>query len=255
MTVFIPPIEIELDIETGERYTSDTRDIDIGLGNFLATLLDKLRESDPVKYAPFYKYTKRSLQKKLILSSETDPKRFLRQARQRYFDKDGTANADHREALPLVYFHRVLGFEQSLDGSEIKAKNVGEVFNESGVKIAVVDALPTTINYMVYVLAWDNGTLDKLVSGLTAALLSSERAFCYRTSVLSAVEDNVPAFMSPVNSLSWSDVSPSNLEDRLLVYQGMIEVKASYFQARCVSQSKITFSLADPVPMYQTGDF
>lgn len=253
--MYIPMIEVELDVETGERYTSDSRDIDVGFGNYLVSLLDKLRESDPVKYGPFYKYTKRAASKKLILSSETDPKRFLRQARQRYFEKDGKANAEHREALPLVYFHRALGFEQSLTGNEVKMKNVGEVYDENGLAIAAVDALPTTISYMIYALAWDNGTLDKLVTGLTAALISSNRTFLYKTSVLSSVEEGVPATMSPANSLSWSDLSPANLDDRLLVYQGMIEVTANYFQARCINKTTLKFSLADPVPMYQTGDF
>lgn len=251
----MPVLEIVLDIETGERYTSDTRDIDIGFGNKLLGLLDNLRESDPIKYAPFFKYTKREATKKLILSSETDPKRFLRQARQRFFSKEGKASAEHKDALPLVYFHRALGFEQSLDGSELLAKDVGEVFDDKGLKVATVDCMPTTINYMVYVLAWDNGTLDKLVSGLTASLLSSKRTFAYKTSVLSCVENSIEATMSPANAMSWTDLSPANLDDRLLVFQAMVEVKAWYFQARCVNQTKLKITIADPVPMYQTGDF
>lgn len=247
-----PFVEVIQNTETGERYISDVRDIDVGFGNYLFKLLDGLRESDAAKYPSFHKYTNREQHKKLIISSETEPRRFVRQVRQRYFDKDGKNSSDNKNALPLVYFHRVLGFDQSISGEENMQKDVGAVSADGVTMCAAVDSLPVTITYMVYIIAWDTATLDKLVAGLTASLISSSRTFNYETSIL-GVSQEVSATLTPANSVSWGDISPSNTEDRLLVFQCSLEVKASYYQARCVTTARLRYTLARPTPMYQTG--
>jgi hypothetical protein len=246
----IPIVDIVVNTESGERYISDIGDIDVGFGNFLYRLLDGLRDMKPVKSAPFYQYTQREGKKKLYVATETDPKRFVRIVRNRFFHKtDSKQIQSDRSTLPLVYFHRVLGFDQSVTGEEIIEKDVGAIYAEDGTKAAIVDSLPATLNYMVYVLAWDMPTLDKLVAGLTSSLVTSSREFHYPTDVMGH-SDDVQAAITPANSLSWTDLSPANTEDRLLVYQGMVEVKARYFQARCITQSTLRFKLTSPVPMY-----
>lgn len=239
-------LEIKTRIETGDRYVSDIGEVDISFGNHLLNVIGALKEANEIKFANFHKFTMRKPSEKLYLSTETDPKRFIRQLRAKYFSKDSDKNKTQRDALPLIYFHRAGGLDQSLDGDTIQT--IG-VITEEGISVAEVDESPITLNYMVYVMAWDQQTLDKLTAGITTGLLTNDRGFDISQSVLSLVHDT-KAQLTPVNGLSWVDMSPANTDDRLLVYQATFEVKASIFQARCIQESFITLLIEMPKAMY-----
>lgn len=241
--------------ETGDRHVSDLTEIDVGFGNYLLTLLDGIKELNQAKYQALYRYVQREPSKKLFSATETDPKRFVTSVRRKFFEKaDGKTmvSEKNRNALPLVYFHRSLGLDQSLTGEEVITKNVGDIYDEDNNLVAQVDALPCTVTYMVYILAWDRQTLDKLVTGLTAGLLTSSRTVSFLVSLM-GLRDDVEATIKPVNSASWIDMSPPTVDDRLLVYQLPLEVTANYFQARCVTSSQVTFEIMEPTMMY-TGE-
>lgn len=243
----------EIHVTNGERYTSDVSDLDVGVGNHLIKLLDGLRESDASKYRAFHRFTERAISKKLFNATEQDPRRFIRTVRRRYFDKDGKTNQSNQNALPLVYFHRALGFDQTF-GEETPTKDVARIHSESGAVVALVDEMPILATYIVYIVAWDNQTLDKMVSGLTSALLTSGRTIEYPTSIL-GVETMGEATLSPVNSTSWSDMSPASSDDRLLAYQMTLEVKGVYYQARCTQSQTMRIEIAEPTVIYSVdGD-
>jgi hypothetical protein len=236
-------------VETGDRYVSDLGDLDVGIGNHLMGVINALKEFNGKKYPNFHSFAQRKASEKLFHSTEADPKRFIRQVRQRFFGKDGEKNQANRNALPLIYFHRAGGMDQSVSGEESLIKDMFELKDEAGKTIAIVDQLPTTATYMLYVLSWDQPTMDKLVAGIAAGLAINPRKLTYLTGVLNAT-DQPEASISPVHSSSWIDMSPANIDDRLLVYQLTIEVKASYYQARCVTEHTIRFEVVEPEVLY-----
>jgi hypothetical protein len=242
-------IEQSVRIANGDRYVSDLGDIDVGMGNHLIKVIHSLKESNVKRYANFFAFTQRAQNEKLYYSTEVEPKRFIRQLRQRFFSKDGAENKKNKGALPLIYFHRAAGMDQSISGEESITKNMATIVSDSGVTIAEVDELPTTATYMLYVLAWDQATLDKLVAGIVAGLNTSSRKLSYFSAIL-GVSGEPEATISPTHSSSWSDMSPVNEDDRLLVCQLPIEVKAGFYQARGVTEAVHRFQVLEPSPMY-----
>lgn len=237
----------------GERYISDLVDVDAAVGTYLVDLLDSLRSSGNYKkYKPFEIYTKKPKKEKLFLSQETEPKVFLTKMRQKFFEGDGTANIKNKNALPVVYFHREPSLTLNQDGRDIVIKDYAEITLD-GDSVAKVDAVPLTLTYHVYVVAWDQISLTKLAGGLVSAMATSPRKANYKTAVLSQEIDQA-AYISAVQLGQCVDLSAPNAEDRLLVYELSFEATANIFQSRIMHEKEINIVVNEPSVFFSIGD-
>ncbi|HDS1207857.1 TPA: hypothetical protein QDZ84_002884 [Shewanella algae] len=250
MSEYLGVVETTVFIEDGRRYLSNIADIDIGFGNRLLAELNELQEPEsPRASKALINFCAREPKQKLFKHSEQDPKQFLRKLRQKARSKDDFSK---KNDLPIVYFHRLPGISFNDDGSEIVGKTVGHISDETGV-IANVDEIPCSISYQVYVLSWDEVSLNKIAASLMASGLIGQRNFTYKTVVLNSVLDG-DAVVAPAQLSSWEDASISAEEDRLLVLSSVFSMKAPIYQARGVTSKTLTISINPPVPFYANSD-
>lgn len=246
------PVTIRL--ESGDRYISSLNDCDFAIGNHLATVLHKFKEvAADNTLLPFEAFTKRDIKQKLYLAKEPDPRQFLRQLRQRFFSKDKDAADKYRNSLPVVYFHRVSGGGMSETGNETFGKNSGIMTDDEGTNILAVDEMPVTANYQVYVLAWDDVTLNKLRMAVSTALSSLPRDLEYNT-LLAGYSVPSHVIVSPGQALQWDDMSLVSTEERLLVNSTLISTNTLTYQARAITETSVTVTIERPMPFYSTED-
>lgn len=119
--------------------------VDFALGAFLATVFTPLAPVGPKEWQEFLA---RPLKEKIYRGSYENPADFIKALQ---------ASGVKDVKLPLVYYFRKPGFTNADNGKSVKGKarqNDDKFFN--------ITALPISLDYRLYLLAWDTPALDKL---------------------------------------------------------------------------------------------
>lgn len=246
----INTLEATVFVENGKRYISNIADIDTGFGNRLLSSLNELHEPEiPSASKALINYCSRESKFKLFKHNEQEPKQFIRKLRQNARSK---AKFSKDNDLPIVYFHRIPGIQFNDDGSEVVTKDAGRLTDGSGI-IALVDEIPCSVSYQVYVLAWDEVSLNKIAASLMASTMIGFRNFNYKTALLGSVLD-ADAVIAPGQLTSWEDATIPAEEGRLMVLSSIFSMKVPIFQARGVISKKLSIAINTPKPFYSNAE-
>ena len=124
-------------------------------------------------------------------------------------------------------------------------RNYGELYDESGNAIAIVDAFPNEFQYKISVLAWDKISLDLMVNAISSFFLSmrSKTSFSSIQRIMGGNHD-VECSFSDTLAISFDDVSASIQEQRLYGSEAVITVVADLLVAYEVVQKVEEYRLA-----------
>ncbi|MGL4834373.1 MAG: hypothetical protein ACRCXH_08180 [Shewanella sp.] len=241
-------VPIKKRVETGELFISDLVDADIAFGNALVAVVHGLREaSTHPRHEPFAKFTAKPSNAKVLVSTEVEPKAFLNRLRAKLVKPD--SDRENKAALPVVYFHRVQGLTMGLAGDHKVIKSYANIVDENGLEVAEVDEIPVTVTYQVYMLAWDQVSLNKLAAGIFCGFATKGRSHTFTTDLLGLKLDN-RLITSPAQDFASGDISLPSTEDRLLAYDLSVEVQTQLYQARIVNTSTVSYEIQEGKRLY-----
>lgn len=253
-----------------ERETHDFEPVDIGFGNLLVAILQGAQvSSDAKKYEPFLAFLNRAPRDQVKKSPYQDPKSFLRalraSAKGRSAENEALKEAAKNDpsiktginlsALPIVFFNRRLGFMPAEGDRYVPVRRIAAMgmVAEDGTETlgAVVHQHHLTLNYQVYLLAWDEITLARLATLYASYFRLHARTFNFQARIFgNPIEGE--ADILPL--MSWDDLSPDIETDRLLCLTASIEVIAPVYEGVYASDRELTYSLLEPKPVFDMGD-
>ncbi|MGL4901219.1 MAG: hypothetical protein ACRC4U_14205, partial [Shewanella sp.] len=109
--------------------------------------------------------------------------------------------------------------------------------------------IPVTVTYQVYMLAWDQVSLNKLAAGIFCGFATKGRSHTFTTDLLGLKLDN-RLITSPAQDFASGDISLPSTEDRLLAYDLSVEVQTQLYQARIVNTSTVSYEIQEGKRLY-----
>ena len=264
-------------IPNGSHEVDDFKGVNVGFGNALVNMLRGavVTGSSPA-HKPLRSFFSRAPGDQLKQSPHQDPKSFMRALRASMRGRkeesqaatirlpgaapvagdkaEATANAINLSALPIIFFNRQPGYTvyDGGDGRYVDERLYNIVGYEGCPPLFNVSLHHEVLTYRLFVLAWDQLTLDHLTRTLDAKFRHHITGFNYQTTLM---DFSIPSRADVITKrLTWDDMSPGIETDRLLCVSATVEVVAQAFQAWGLEANKVMYELLEPTPMFGGGE-
>ena len=182
-----------IDYTTDNIELSELQAVDFALGTFVAKAFSGQRTNKGSK--EWREFLARDVKKQVYRGDDEDPAEFLKKL---------VKNTGEPVKFPVVYYFRKPGFTNSDNNRAM----VGAAKIQNGSPFDVA-SLPISLDYRLYLLAWDKPTLDRL----SLAWYAYINAKSYTFPVNYQIDDEafpVKAFIADNRTVTLSDITPAS---------------------------------------------
>ncbi len=205
---------------SGEQF-SELQAVDFALGAYIAQAFTGLAEVGTKEWKEF---TRRPVSRKVYRSDKDSPQEFFRAllaSRKAEKTTAVTGELKNSPELPVVYYFRKPGMTNSDNNKPIKA---GVFWNEGLTKAFDLISMPISLDYQVFLLAWDKPTLDKMMLAYYAWQTRHDKFACmYGLATAPTVPEGLPggevlevnAYIQDHRTITFTNSSAVDKDNRL----------------------------------------
>ncbi|MCG7550956.1 hypothetical protein [Pseudoalteromonas sp. Of7M-16] len=239
--------EIEIE-ELGAFEVSDLEHIDFAVGNFINTIANNIRLTEPKPQEEYLsKFLVAPANEKLFLGEYDDPKLFLRKLMSNKSAREADTNNALKEtrekinkrALPVLYFYR----EPTINPSDaVKFKNRFDVANFEHLSI---DDYSVELTYHLFILSFENFSLSRLSNAFMAHFQLGQCAFQAKSKI-SDLSATFEVIVNDPKLISFASASIPRDAGKLHAAHAMFTVTAEQSRGRHVkATSKVGKAFMD----------
>lgn len=185
-----------IDYDNDNIEISELQAVDFALGTFIAKAFAGQNPNSGSK--EWREFLGRDVKQQIYRGDHDDPAEFIKALQK---------TTGQTVQFPLIYYFRKPGFTNSDNNRAIHGKGVA-----NGGKSFNMVALPISLDYRFYLLAWDKPTLDKLSLVWYAYVNAKNARFTTKYMIDGEPFDEIPANIADNRTVTMSDNTPQSAE-------------------------------------------